>query len=65
MKTLFENSDMRIYMNPTNEPFIHNKHTGVTLRFDISRTNTRVTFDSARVTPGSINGLPAFSFTKG
>jgi hypothetical protein len=64
MKTLFEDSNMRIYLNPTDEPFIHNKKTGVTLRFDVNRDNTRVTFDHARVTPTDVRGLPAFIFTK-
>lgn len=65
MKVLFENEVMKIYMNPTYEPFILNKMTGVTLRFDINRRNTLVTFDSARVSPTSVSGLPAFTFSKG
>jgi hypothetical protein len=65
MKTLFEDETMKIYMNPTNEPFILNKKTGVTLRFDVNRHNTLVTFDNARVSPTSIGGLPAFTFSKG
>ena len=64
MKTLFENVDMRIYMNPSAEIFVHNKRTDVTLRMNCKSSYTTLTFDAARSNPSSINGLPAFLFTK-
>lgn len=64
MKTLFENVDMRIYMNPSAEIFVQNKRAGITLRMNCKISSTILTFDAARVNPCSINELAAFTFTK-
>jgi hypothetical protein len=64
MKTLFETDKVRLYSNPSDEVFVHNKYTGVTLRIGVNRNNTRLTADSARWSPTSVNGLPAFTLTK-
>ena len=60
MRTLFENNRVRVFLNSSDEVFIHDKPNNQTLRVSDSRYEGFViTCQNAHMTPYAINGLPA------
>jgi hypothetical protein len=68
IKTIFENSSVKVYMNPSNEVFVEGKTYGKpmkpnpTVRISVGGADIAhiiVTAQSCNMTPWSVNGLPA------
>jgi hypothetical protein len=59
---LFENSEVIVYKNSSDEIFIETKHAKVTMRVSPRREGLMVTAGNGNgmFTPSSFNGLPAF-----
>jgi hypothetical protein len=64
MKTLFENSEIFVRLNSSNEVFYLNKRSGVELRIGNYGERTKVTADGARWIPTSAGGLSCMEFVK-
>jgi len=55
---LFEDGRVRVYKNPTNEIFVENIRSGVTMRIDSSLYDDGIRFTAdGRVEPIQINGM--------
>jgi len=64
MNDLFENNQIKVYMNDSGEVFVHNKPAGVTLRISDHYRGITITSHNGIMTPWAVNGCPAISVSK-